>query len=183
MIRTEFGGRVKKVVVPPEPGKAVVHGAVLYALDQSRLEIRSRRTYGCEIQDTFDPRKDPESRKFYDAYFKGDRCDRVFDVFIKEGDLVTPDQTIVRRYFPSDGKATSVTLVLYETERRQVRHTFEDHVRKAGQLILSMPDISGGREREIVVTMYFGRAVIRVEAIDKASGKGIDTRLDFLSGT
>ena len=47
-------------LIKPEPGRAVLHGAVLYGLDRTRIRSRGmRRTYGCDTYLVFEPGRDP----------------------------------------------------------------------------------------------------------------------------
>lgn|GEM_PF-6389853 len=76
------------------------------------------------------------------------------------------DQT--KAYFP-----------IYTTPNKEVRYTDEKGVKKIGGVEVDMPDMTGGINRKIKVTMYFGRTEIEVEIRDETSGNESRVKIDF----
>src|SRR5262249_18892938 len=139
-LRGEFGGRVRKVVVPPEPGKAVVVGAALYGLNQAPITGRvPRATYGCAIRRDFLPGQDPEAKKVWNEPRRRQECDRVFDVFVKAGEAVGANRKVTKIYAPGSPHLTHLLIDLYATKRTDVKYTDEPHVRGVGRMTLHMP--------------------------------------------
>ena len=70
---------------------------------------------------------------------------------------------------------------MYCSEKEHVMYTTDPGVRRGGELYLEMPDTTGGKGRELEMTMMFGDTEIRVEAIDLTSGTVAHCAIDFLN--
>ncbi|WP_414548847.1 Hsp70 family protein [Anabaena sp. CCY 0017] len=181
-IQKRFGARVKQIFMPTEPGEAIVQGSVSFGLNPETIRTRrSRLTYGCGVSLPFDVDKDPESKRLIVPDYKEAMCNNRFKVFVVAGDSVGVNQAVVHNITPLHHKTTSMHLQFYATKKREVRYTDEPEVEKLGELTVEMPDTTGGINREVEVTMYFGKTEIKVEAKDKTSGKKCDTTLRFSS--
>jgi hypothetical protein len=181
-IRRDFGQQVRKVIVPPEPGKAVLQGAVLFGLDPAHIvERRMRLTYGCEMNERFQEGIDPEAKKFWsgddNAYF----CARRFDVFVRAGESVIVGQPFTRVYAPMSTAQTSATFRLFTSPDPKVRYTDQAKVRHMGELTLEMPGAAGGGACKVELSMDFGQTEIMVEAYDRTSGRRAQTTLKYTS--
>ena len=74
-IKKAFAAKVIKIIIPPDPGSAVLTGAVAYGLDPSRIRTRrARLTYGCRIMAPFEEGVDPEPKERWDAVKNGLLC-------------------------------------------------------------------------------------------------------------
>lgn len=178
-LRAEFSGEIERIVVPPTPGAAVVEGAVSFGLDPSLIRSRrSRLTYGCELEYRFEPGVDPEFRKVWLPDIGEYACGR-FNAFVKAGDVVEPDSRVSHVFLPVAKDQTEVILDFYATRKREVRYVDEPGVERIGSLRIEMPDLSGGVDREVKVTMNFGKTEIEVRAVDRTSGRKCRTTLSF----
>jgi molecular chaperone DnaK (HSP70) len=179
LIQSQFGPQVGRVVVPPQPGQAVLQGAVRFAMDQSRVASRrSRRTYGVQVRADYDPQLDNGRIQISDINGQV-KCDGVFDVFVSAGELVETDRAVTKTYFPIKDDQKEMSVKILVTESTRVRHCDEPGVCVLGNLVVKMPNISGGRSRKVQVTMSFGQTRIRVRAIDETTNVPIETFIDF----
>ena len=181
-IRETFGKRVKKVVIPPNPGAAIVEGAVSYGLNPSIIPLRrSRLTYGCGTAKPFDPDQDPEDKKFRSSYYNNALyCDDRFDIFVKAGEVVEAGKSVSRIFEPQQQNQKAIDFRFYSTEQQEVRYTDEPSVDEIGQLAVELPKVElPDARRKINVTMYFGDTEIKVEATDQETGRGFNTTLRF----
>ena len=88
-VKQAFAGKVIKIVIPPDPGAAVLTGAVAYGLDPSRIRTRrARLTYGCRIMAPFETGVDPEPKKRWDSIKNRYLCRDRFKHFVQAGDAV-----------------------------------------------------------------------------------------------
>ena len=182
-IKKEFAGKVKKIIIPPDPGAAVLTGAVSYGLDPGRIRARrARLTYGCRIMAPFEEGVDPDKKKHWNAGQKRHLCRDRFQPFVSAGDAVTVNHEILHTFQPTKEKQTEWTAVFYASRKKAVRWTDEADVYEIGKLVVKMPDLTGGLKRKIQVAMRFGRAEIEVRARDVTSGKSTEVTLSF-SGT
>ncbi len=179
-IRGEVESVVGKVVVPPLPGAAVVEGAVAFGLDPSLIRARrSRLTYGCGCEMPYEPGKDHEIRKVYAQELEEWFCDDRFRVYVQAGDVVEVDQCVRRTFSPVEEDQTEIVLDFFVTRKRDVRYIDEDGVWKIGSCQVEMADTRGGLDREVEVSMYFGKTEIEVKAVELETGKEHLTTLDF----
>ncbi|MBR8834292.1 MAG: HSP70 family protein [Stigonema ocellatum SAG 48.90 = DSM 106950] len=181
-IKEKFDSRVKQIVMPSEPGEAIVQGAVSFGLNPETIRSRrSRLTYGCEMSVPFDSDKDPKSKRFYSDDLEQYLCHDRFCVFVLAGDSVGVNEEVIQIFVPVEHNQTQMLFGFYATKKQKVRYTDESGVEKLGELTVEMPDTTGGINREVEVTMYFGKTEIKVEAKDKTSGKQCSTTLRFSS--
>ena len=175
-----FGDRVKKIVMPSFPGQTIVEGAVAFGLKPSIIRARrSRLSYGCRTCTPFDDARDPKDKRFYSEDHSAFYCRERFSPFVIAGDSVGQDETVTHAFYPMSREQTALFLTFYATKKRIVRYVDESAVEKLGELTIDMPDTTGGLNREVEVTMYFGQTEIKVEAKDKSSGITQNTMLRF----
>jgi len=100
-IEKEFGNRVKKIVMPPRPGVAILKGAASFGVNPAIIRARrSRLTYGVGTARTFRPGVDPENRKIWVEDRKEHKCLGCFDTLVEVGDRVPRNAEITREYNP-----------------------------------------------------------------------------------
>ncbi|MEY3199266.1 MAG: hypothetical protein RJA13_1224 [Bacteroidota bacterium] len=124
-IRQEFGDKVKKIVIPPAPGAAIVEGAVAFGIDPSIRSRVSRLTYGANACYEFETGKDPIGKRFWaedsNKYYCGDR----FATFIEIGDPIGINESVTRIYSPIEKNQKEMPLIFYATKKRHPRYTDE----------------------------------------------------------
>ncbi|MCP4654922.1 MAG: chaperone protein [bacterium] len=176
-IRREFGSWVGKIVAPPAPGAAVMEGAVSFGLEPSVVRTRrSRLSYGCGSETAFDPERDPENRKLWVHDLGEWYCGNRFTAFVKAGDEIVVGRRVTRVFSPMTRAQQEIYVDFYASGKRDVRYLDEDGVEKVGEFSVKMPD-SLEVNREVEVSMVFRENTIKVEAIDRSSGKKTRTSL------
>lgn len=179
-IKAKFETINRKVITPDRPSFAVLSGAVSFGLKPHVIRSRcSRFTYGCGMSTVFDPELDQESKKFLHPERKIDYCTNRFQTFVFAGDSIDIDKKEIKIFFASRSNQTHAYFPIYTTPNKEVRYTDENGVKKIGEIEVDMPDTTGGLERQIIVTMYFGRTEIEVEAKDETSGNESRVKIDF----
>lgn len=180
-IQQKFGTQVKKIVMPPYPGAAIVEGAVSFGLNPSVIRARrSRMTYGVRTSREFKP-GDKQDKKFRSQSTGKLLCRDVFDIFVIAGESIGNNEPFTSTYTPVGNDQTQVNIEFHATKNKQVTYTDEDSVEPLGKLTVEMPDTRGGVNRKVEVIMYFGKTEIKVEAKDCTSGKQYNTTLRFSS--
>jgi molecular chaperone DnaK (HSP70) len=176
----EFGSKVRKVIVPPEPGKSVVHGAVLYGLSPRRIvDRRMRRTYGYKTCRAFRA-SDPEAYKFTHRELNAPWCDNVFESILSRGQSVSVDKVISVTFYPLYSDTITISIELHSSDDIAVSYTSVSTTTKIASVVIESPLVPGvGRERPIDVEFCFGQTEIRVNATDRLSGKSARVKVRY----
>lgn len=168
-VKEKFLGQVGEIVCPPDPGSAVIKGAVMLGISKEDLVISRvcRRTYGLSVYSAFNPGDPPELN------VNGDNgvvmCKDRFMPFARRGEEVPTDHFVTHSVSPSLQAQKHLTISIYSSAKVNPKYcipTPDDYtVRKESEFKL---DISAGldldKNREIAVTMFFGRTSIQVTA-------------------
>ena len=163
--------RDKTIIIPTNPGLAILKGAVLYGHDPSVIaERRCRYTYGIDCTKHFDESKHKDSTKFTDdlRVVKARDC---FDIHVTVGRAVkTGEFQPGKFYVPVFKDQTSMLLSLYICPRENPIHITEDDCVKIGELEVEISDLTGPREdKEILVSLCFSGTEITIRARKKAT--------------
>ncbi|MCF2145843.1 HSP70 family protein [Desmonostoc muscorum LEGE 12446] len=181
-IEKEFGKRVKKIVMPPRPGVAILKGAASFGVNPSVIRARrSRLTYGVSYTPTFKEGVDLEGKKFWAADLKEYLCLDRFSTLVNIGSRVAVDAEITSTHVPTDCNQKNMLLKFFSTSKKEVRYTDEPSVTKLGELLVEMPFTTGGLDRIVEVKYYFGQTEIKIKAIDRTSGNEYKTSIRFSS--
>ena len=178
-IRKAFSSQVR-VIIPQDVGLTILKGAVMFGLDPTVVRVRrSAVTYGVGVLNKFIPTKHPpEKRTVKDGV---EWCTDIFDTFVVVDQSVALGEKVTRSYTPAKSYQTSTTIGIYCSEKEHVMFTSDPGVRRCGELYLEMPDVTGGKSRELQATMMFGDTEIKVEALDLTSGRSAHASIDFLN--
>lgn len=178
-IRRAFSSKVR-VIIPQDVGLTILKGAVMFGLDPTVVRVRrSALTYGVGVLNKFIPGKHPpEKRTKKDGI---EWCTDIFDTFVTTDQSVALGEKVTRSYTPAKSYQTSTVIGIYCSEKEHVMFTSDPGVQRCGELYLEMPDITGGKSRELQATMMFGDTEIKVEAVDCTSGKTAIAKIDFLN--
>ncbi|MGB3191407.1 MAG: Hsp70 family protein [Limnoraphis sp.] len=183
-IQQEFGDRVKKIVMPPEPGAAVVKGAASFGLNPESIRSRrSRLTYGCQTCVIFDEKRDrhqKSKREYFDEQGDWYICNR-FSAFVLAGDSVDIDEVVTHTFYPMTSEQDRLQLKFYATRKKNPRYIDEPDVEEIGELDVDISSTVGTRDRPVEVSMNFGKTEIAVTAKDIKTGKTYNTNLRFSS--
>jgi hypothetical protein len=181
-IESEFSSKVARIVIPPRPERAVLGGAVYFALEPKRLRFRrSRLTYGTTISERFDPTRHPESKKFLVEETNANYCKGVFKTLIREGELVEVDTRLEFSFNPIFANQTRMTFELFSSSQPGVAFTDDPGVVRLGHFDVPMPDVTAGRNRSVGLVVHVGLSELRVDATDQTSGLKAHTKIHFSS--
>ena len=117
-----------------------VHWAVLLVVASvgacSWLVSRGvRRTYGCDTYLVFEPARDPEAKKVWNADRQRFDCKDRFSVFVTSGQVIESDQKVTNLYYPTLKNQTQMKFNFFSTAQTSVRYIDEDHVRRSGATV------------------------------------------------
>ena len=178
-IRKAFSSNAR-VIIPQDVGLTILKGAVMFGLDPTVVRVRrSALTYGVGVLNRFSVSKHPTEKKTRKDGI--DWCTDVFDTFVTVDQSIALGEKVTRRYTPAKQYQTSTVIGIYCSEKEHVVYTTDPGVRKCGELYLEMPDTTGGKARELELTMMFGDTEIKVHAIDITSDKTAIATIDFLN--
>ena len=178
-IRRAFSNDLR-IIIPQDVGLTILKGAVMYGLDPTIVRVRrSAMTYGVGVLNRFVASKHPVDKRTKKDGIEW--CTDIFDSFVTVDQSIALGEKVTRRYTPAKSYQTSTIISVYGSEKEHVLYTTDPGVRKCGELYLEMPDTTGGKARELEMTMMFGDTEIRVEAVDLTSGKIAKASIDFLN--
>lgn len=170
-IKENYTTRVKKsIVIPPEPGEAIVDGALYIGLDPGIIASRRMRmTYGCSVARTFVSGTHCPTKMLHTS--TGDHCSDCFDKFVTNGEEIEFDQGVSRTYCPLFPNQISMSIAVYGTLATNLVYVDEPASSKIGEIKIDMSDTTGGLNRTVRVTMYFGKSEIKLHAVERNSGR------------
>ncbi len=178
-IRNAFRNHLR-VVIPQDVSLTIVKGAVMFGLDPTLVHVRrSLLTYGVGCLHKFIPGKHPPEKRV----IKGgvEWCTDVLDTFVFVDQAVSQGHTITRGYTTANADQRSTIITLFASEKELVRFVTDPGVTRVAELKLEMPETTGGRGRELRMSMIFGDTELSVEAIDCTSGQSARASVDFLN--
>ena len=169
-----------RVIIPQDVSLTILKGAVMFGHDPTMVHVRrSALTYGVGCLNKFIPGKHlPEKRVVKDGV---EWCTGIFDAFVFCDQAVSHGHTVTRSYSPAHANQLSTVITLFASEKDTVHFVSDPGCSRVGELQLEMPDISGGKRRELKMSMIFGDTEISVEAIDVTSGRTARAFIDFLN--
>lgn len=170
-----------KVIIPTDPVLAVLKGAVLFGQDFDIISSRiTAHTYGFDVMQPFIDGQHPRVKKR--KIDKTTYCVDVFEKMVAIGDSVDVGKTVEKEVFASSKEMKSMVLKFYQSEIQDPKYVTDSRCKCIGKLSVEMPDLSGGTERSVMVSIKFGETEITVCGVDKTTGKRQETMLDLLDG-
>nr|XP_034301188.1 heat shock 70 kDa protein 12A-like [Crassostrea gigas] len=166
------------VIIPTDPVLAVLNGAVMFGQNIDIISSRiTGHTYGFEAMRIFTD-GDPKSkkRKYDDANY----CVGLFEKMVAIGDSVDVGKTDEKEVFASSKDMKLMVLKFYQSDKVDPKYVTDTGCECIGKLSVEMPDLSGGTERSVMVSIKFGETEITVCGVDKTTGKKQETVLDLL---
>ncbi|MBB5628146.1 hypothetical protein [Sphaerisporangium krabiense] len=171
-LRREFGAD-HRILVPPDPSRAVVEGAVhLAARPEIVIARRSRYTYGFEIALPWEEHRDPPARRIRSG--EGEAlCAGRFEIAIRRGDDVTAGAPFPYTVSPTQVEQTSVRVRMMRTRDPAPRYADEEGCEQIGELTVDVNGSTGRplKERVLLLLLSFGPSGVRAEAIDPITGE------------
>jgi molecular chaperone DnaK (HSP70) len=183
-INSQFASIVrKKVIYPKEPGGAIVTGAASFGRNPALIRARrARLTYGVDISTPFIEGFHKEEKKYPSPEHNNALyCDDIFSAFVTAGQSVDINSEVTNLYNVMSAYQKEVIFKIYASTKAKVTYVDEAGVTQIGNLSLKMPFTTGGLDRKMKVTMYFGETKIRVKAQDLTTGSSEETEshVDF----
>lgn len=179
-LREKYKDRLR-VVIPQEVGLATLKGAVMYGQNPKAVSVRrTRLTYGVGALNKFNPQVHPEEKKIVKD--GKEWCKDVFDVFVYADQSVTGGDKVTRSYAPASAEQEAIKINIYCSEREDCLFITDEAVRKCGTLTIDLRgSYKGPKRRELQLSMQFGDTEVKVDALDVATGKKVEARVDFLN--
>lgn len=134
-IREKLGSEVD-VIVPSDPGLAVLKGAVMYGFEPGTIISRvSRYTYGVAMQRNYIDGVDDQSKKPR----RGTLIDDVFDIHVRKGQAVDIGQfEPEHRYVPTVDEQRCAHFEFFATEDTEPKYTTESGCSLIGVLSVDL---------------------------------------------
>jgi molecular chaperone DnaK (HSP70) len=182
-IAREFAERVKKVITPINPGRAVLEGAVLYGNDEALIASRcSRLTYGCAWTEEFVEGVDPPEKKHWNTERNRFECRDRFGALVHAGEAVSFNQCVKKQGFVTNKGQSSLVFQFYSTPHNSARWTSDPGMIKVGELAIELNPPAEDLDRGADIELYFGKTEIRAEARDRKTGASAKCTLKFERG-
>lgn len=169
-----------EMLLPPEPGVAVLYGATHFAYDPQTRARRAKYTYGCALAWPFREGRDPQSKLRIND--RGERmCTHPFTVFVESGQTVAVDQSVTQSCYPFNTNDREVMIEFFRTRRKDPVYTDEPGSSRIGQLTVDLSGIIdiAHNEKEIIITLFLGDTKMRAYARLAKTGQTIDAELEF----
>ena len=180
--RTHSSVPPKHIINPPDSSVAIVKGAVMYGINPKMVQERvASKSYGICILQQFDGAVHSESK----AVFRNSRkwCTDVYDEFLECGQRVLNSrEPITKKYCPVQPNQHSASIKIYSAPRA-VKYVDDKGSKHMANIVVDMPDLAGGADREIFVEIEFDGPEIHVVARDETSGNSYDASIDFIYDT
>jgi molecular chaperone DnaK (HSP70) len=179
-VEEQFGWRVKKIVMPVEPGAAIVEGAVSFGLDPTTIRARcSRLTYGYRCSKPFEEGIDPERKRFFSERAGQDYCDDRFGIMAAKGESIEADKITIAYINPNRKYTPSTRFKLLSTNQKRVRYTDESDVIEHEELEFFREGDACYSDKGWEIKFHFGETEIRAEITDQATNETKKAKLRF----
>ena len=96
--------------------------------------------------------------------------------FIKNQKVKLNDRLRVLAYYPLYKSQTEVELPIYVSSKRKPKYTDKAKCKHLADILVDLPDKS---TKEVSVSMIYGGTVIRVEAVEKSTGKLYNVEIKY----
>ena len=174
-----------QLVIPEDPGFAIILGAVLYGPLLKAIASRtSHATYGIRSCRPFHAGDDPK-KKYKSKKYKADYCHDIFSVFVTKEEELNPSAPYTRTFTPMELDQTALQLVIYATDAKNPKYVTDDGCNKIAQFSVSINSLPHGAtaaddNRSVTVKMDFSGPEIFVSAIDNTGKHHNEETIDFL---
>ena len=172
------------LVVPKDPGFAIIHGAVRYGPLKAIASRTSYATYGIESQRPFRDSDDPDKKTWSEKH-QCDYCKDTFSVFVTRGQKVHPAAPYTSKFLPLELDQTNISLPIYVTDATDPKYTTDPGCVKIGTFSIDIVPLPAGAtaaddNREVTVKMDFSGSEIFVTADDNTGQYHSERTVDFL---
>ena len=173
--------KTKTVIIPNEPGSAVLQGAVIFGHDPSVIaERRCRYTYGIGVATVFDDKLHKVSKRFT-GEDGTTRAKDVFSVHVKVGQNVKSGvYQPALRYTPLRKDQKSLLLPLYASPRPDPLYIDEDDCKEINSRSIDISELQGAISDKVVeVSLCFSEPLITIRAEKQQTGEEITHRVHY----
>ena len=160
---------------------AVLRGAVIYGHDPKIIRWRkSAFTYGTDICVRF---KEGEHDRNKFLWIEGrSYCDDVFRRLISINEnLEVGKHKVTQLSQPLYEDQRSMEITFFRSTIPSPKYTTDKSCTEMGSLRVEMPDLTGGTDRTVRMTVEFGDTELKVEAVDQNTGVKFTAAFDFMS--
>jgi len=159
------------ILTSKEPGKAVLHGAVMYGNKPTTIATRiCPFTYGIARMVKFKPEHPAEKRVTIDGK---DYCDDTFNIHIRKGAKVSvnhKDDAKYHMYYRPTQNLAQTLLQVYASENTDPEFIGEEGCTRIGQAVVEL-DPNSNMRSEIWIKLIFGGTELELVVKDGNSNK------------
>ena len=173
-----------QLVVPKDPGFAIIKGAVRYGPLKAIASRTSYATYGIDYPRPFRDGDDP-SKKIWSKKHQSYYCVNTFSVFVTKGQKLNPAAPYTHTYYPMRLDQTSVTIAICATDATDPKCVTDPGCVKIGTFSISIVPLPAGASaaddnRKVTVKMDFSGPEIFATADDNTGQYHSERTVDFL---
>ena len=167
------------IINPPDSSMAIVKGAVMYGINPSIVQERvAARSYGFCVLHEVNSATHPKSKAAIHNNVKWSKY--IYDEFLECGQWVcNSGEPIKRRHFPVEPDQPNMLIKVYSAPHT-VKYVDDKGSKHMASIVVDMPDLTGGINRNVIVEIGFDGPEIHVVAKDGNTGKTYDASLDFI---
>ena len=170
-----------EIIIVPQTNSAVVRGAVIYGHDLRIIRWRKLAyTYGVRCMVPFaDGYHNRSKLKQTD---EGPYCCDIFDKFVSVNDSIEVGKhTVHKQYGVCFKEQKECTIHMFRCDSPDPMYTTDLGCEMIGSLRVKMPDLTGGTERKLNLSVEFGNTEMQVEAVDGNTGVKFKAAFEFLT--
>lgn len=163
-----------KVIIPIDPGLAVLKGAVTFGQFEGILKTRvCDYTYGFETN-RFCLATDPRDKikRIGDEL----QCTQVFEKMVTIGDQIRVNEKVEKEFKASPGMRR-MKINIYKSKDPSPLFITDKGCEWFAEMTIEMPDTKGGVDRAVIISIQFGKTDITISARDKTTGRGKKIRM------
>ncbi|UWM47655.1 Hsp70 family protein [Streptomyces carpaticus] len=178
-VKEHLKGRAQ-VLVPPDPGAAVLYGAAHFAYEPHTRARRSRLTYGTSYTPEFEEGIDPEEYRFHLSSGEA-HCRNRFSKLVTRGGLVDTAEEAYETFTPLEGMSSMATFNLYSSTEPDPRYVTDPGCECLGTITVDLEKVMAFAldDRGVTLYMKFGETEIKARAVVQKSGDEASTTLRF----
>ena len=172
-----------QLVIPEDPGFAIIKGAVQYGPLKAIASRTSYSTYGIACSRRFKDGDDPQ-KKFFSKKHGADYCRGTFSVFVTMGEKLDPTAPYTETFYPMELDQSNLTIAIYATDVQDPKYITDPGCVMIGSLSFDIDPLSPETTvkddyRSVTVKMDFSGPEIFVSATDH-TGTSREQTIDFL---
>lgn len=179
-LQQRYGSSVQ-LLIPPDPARAVLAGAVHYTYRPTVVASRTvGLTYGISCSMPFEKGADPEHARFVNDHGNVMCADR-FLVFVRNGDSVDVDQVVTDELMAGFAKDPQMAYDLLATTESDPRYCTGAGIRVLGRVSIELGAAMRLPldQRKLEISMCFGGTEIQVTSRNVHTGHTLRTSLSF----